>query len=176
MPSSWITLGTVAPGDVLRANSGTAAYNSVVGNINVAPRGILADSGTLTSTFGTSATHTVAQTITGMSLSVTYGANRWIAINALLNIYPNAGLQTMEVQFVRGSTTICTFTYDSAMLNASGSSAVTPRYVFSLPTGATETFTCKLRAVNANTQVSAFAAASGPTAPQRFYIEDLGQV
>jgi hypothetical protein len=31
---AWTTLGTVAPGDVLRANSGTAAYNSVIGNLN----------------------------------------------------------------------------------------------------------------------------------------------
>lgn len=34
----WTTLGTVSPGDVLRANSGTAAYNSIVGNLTeVAP-------------------------------------------------------------------------------------------------------------------------------------------
>jgi hypothetical protein len=32
---AWTTLGTVAPGDVLRANSGTAAYNNVIGNLNV---------------------------------------------------------------------------------------------------------------------------------------------
>ena len=31
---AWTTLGTVAPGDVLRANSGTAAYNNVIGNLN----------------------------------------------------------------------------------------------------------------------------------------------
>lgn len=31
----WINLGTVAPGDVLRANSGTAAYNSIIGNIRM---------------------------------------------------------------------------------------------------------------------------------------------
>jgi hypothetical protein len=29
---AWTNLGTVAPGDVLRANSGTAAYNGVIGN------------------------------------------------------------------------------------------------------------------------------------------------
>jgi len=32
---AWTTLGTVAPGDVLRANSGTAAYNGVIGNLNI---------------------------------------------------------------------------------------------------------------------------------------------
>ena len=32
---AWTTLGTVAPGDVLRANSGTAAYNNVIGNLTV---------------------------------------------------------------------------------------------------------------------------------------------
>jgi hypothetical protein len=32
---AWTTLGTVAPGDVLRANSGTAAYNNVIENLNV---------------------------------------------------------------------------------------------------------------------------------------------
>ena len=31
---AWTNLGTVAPGDVLRANSGTAAYNNVIGNLN----------------------------------------------------------------------------------------------------------------------------------------------
>ena len=31
---AWTTLGTVAPGDVLRANSGTAAYNNVIGNLD----------------------------------------------------------------------------------------------------------------------------------------------
>ncbi len=30
---AWTTLGTVAPGNVLRANSGTAAYNNVIGNL-----------------------------------------------------------------------------------------------------------------------------------------------
>jgi len=30
---AWTNLGTVAPGDVLRANSGTAAYNNVIGNV-----------------------------------------------------------------------------------------------------------------------------------------------
>jgi len=30
---AWTNLGTVAPGDVLRANSGTAAYNNVIGNL-----------------------------------------------------------------------------------------------------------------------------------------------
>ena len=38
---AWTTLGTVAPGDVLRANSGTAAYNNVIGNLNEAPRGVV---------------------------------------------------------------------------------------------------------------------------------------
>jgi hypothetical protein len=31
----WTTLGTVSPGDVLRANSGTAAYNTIIGNVKV---------------------------------------------------------------------------------------------------------------------------------------------
>jgi hypothetical protein len=30
---AWTNLGTVAPGDVLRASSGTAAYNNVIGNL-----------------------------------------------------------------------------------------------------------------------------------------------
>jgi len=34
MAKTYNTLGTVAPGDVLRANSGTAAYNGVITNIN----------------------------------------------------------------------------------------------------------------------------------------------
>jgi hypothetical protein len=34
MTWDYTTLGTVAPGDVLRANSGTAAYNNVIGNID----------------------------------------------------------------------------------------------------------------------------------------------
>jgi hypothetical protein len=31
---AWTNLGTVAPGDVLRASSGTAAYNNVIGNLS----------------------------------------------------------------------------------------------------------------------------------------------
>lgn len=34
MAKTYNTLGTVAPGDVLRANSGTAAYNDVLENVN----------------------------------------------------------------------------------------------------------------------------------------------
>jgi hypothetical protein len=34
MAKTYNTLGTVAPGDVLRANSGTAAYNNIIGNVN----------------------------------------------------------------------------------------------------------------------------------------------
>jgi hypothetical protein len=34
MAKTYNTLGTVAPGDVLRANSGTAAYNGVITNVN----------------------------------------------------------------------------------------------------------------------------------------------
>jgi len=37
---AWTNLGTVAPGDVLRANSGTAAYNNVIGNLGVLYGGV----------------------------------------------------------------------------------------------------------------------------------------
>jgi len=34
MAKTYNTLGTVAPGDVLRANSGTASYNGLITNVN----------------------------------------------------------------------------------------------------------------------------------------------
>lgn len=141
---------------------------------NYLPRGTLADSGLLSTTFATSSTHTTLQTITGMSISVAYGASRLLKVSASLHIYPNGGLQGVTLAFLRGSTQFWTFTYDQNMLNASASTPVTPiAFITSPSPGATETFTCKIAAASANTAVTAYAAAASQQY-MRFWVEDCG--
>ena len=70
---AWTTLGTVAPGDVLRANSGTAAYNNIIGNVtDIRAAQINVQSVTKTDTFSAStASNTETAAITGLSVTIT---------------------------------------------------------------------------------------------------------
>ena len=64
---AFVTLGTVAPGDVLRANSGTAAYNNVIGNINALSRGLLKYTATTAqTTFSTTTADLLTRTWTAV--------------------------------------------------------------------------------------------------------------
>jgi hypothetical protein len=66
---AWTTLGTVAPGDVLRANSGTAAYNNVIGNLDYLKAVTNIQSTTVNTAQSTTAI--VPTDISGLSVSIT---------------------------------------------------------------------------------------------------------
>ena len=72
---AFVTLGTVAPGDVLRANSGTAAYNNVIGNLaEFSPQ----------FTAWTSWTPTVSQ---AGARTITNQQSRFLQVGKLVNLY-----------------------------------------------------------------------------------------
>jgi hypothetical protein len=135
---------------------------------------VVSDTGNLTSTFTTSATHTTPQTITGMSLTPSFGANRKLRFEAELNIYPSGGQQAMNVTFFRGSTQLARCVYPTTMVDAAVSAYVTPSFIYdTASTSGSDTFTCRLSAWSSNTAVSTFANGS-VNAYNRFLISDIG--
>jgi len=107
---AFITLGTVAPGDVLRANSGTAAYNSVIGNVkDIRAAQINVQSVTKTDTTlpytNPLAAQTFSANITGLDVTITPTASTSkILVIASINIACNDA--SVGVRLMRGATAI----------------------------------------------------------------------
>jgi len=101
---AFITLGTVAPGDVLRANSGTAAYNNVIGNVqDIRAAQINVQSTVKTDTFSSSSGSFTD--VTGLSVSITpSSATSKVLVIATVNV----GVKANEgyLNLVRGSTNV----------------------------------------------------------------------
>jgi hypothetical protein len=103
---AFITLGTVAPGDVLRANSGTAAYNSVIGNVaDIRAAQINVKSTIKTDTF-TMASATFAD-VTGLSVQITpSAATSKVLVIVSIHLAGTAGGTNAFGKVVRDSTDI----------------------------------------------------------------------
>ena len=105
---AWTNLGTVAPGDVLRANSGTAAYNNVIGNV----KDIRAAQTNIVSTFKEDAfSRTTAQQtfvdITGLSVSITPSSSTSkVLITAVITCGSTGAGDYLMFKLLRGSTDI----------------------------------------------------------------------
>ncbi len=95
---AFTTLGTVAPGDVLRANSGTAAYNNVIGNV----KDIRAAQINVQQTFVTAATATTTSSgfadISGLSVNITPAFND---SKVLVIVHLNVGISTGQNTYYR---------------------------------------------------------------------------
>jgi hypothetical protein len=134
-----------------------------------APRGVLGKQ-TLTSSFGTSATHTTWQD-TGLSFSVSYGANRTLKATCSSGYYTAGGTQTIGVRFVRGSTVFATFNINAVAVNADNVLNLDNSAYITTSSAATETFKVQLQAAQTNAQVNQYGDAN---LLRMFFVEDIG--
>lgn len=125
---------------------------------------------TLTSTFSTSATHTVFQD-TGSSVTFTPSTLRLYKATYCGNPYPSGGLQAMVYQMVESSTVKAIWNLAPDALNSGNSFAVTLSTYFTAATNSATTYKIQLRGSSSNTAVSDYA--SSPQLRQ-FWIEDIG--
>ena len=126
---------------------------------------------TLTTQFSTSATHTTYQD-EGLSISVSYGPSRILAVSWQAFVYTPGGANSIFAQILRTSTAIVTYRYFAHSLNSGDTTMFLNRFVFSGPaTGSTETFKVQIKANTNNTQVSSYADA---LQPRYLLVEDLG--
>jgi hypothetical protein len=165
---AFITPGTAVAGEVLTA----ARWNQdVVANTIALPRGVLGVV-TLTSGFSTSATHTTFQDITGMSVSVSYEANRRLRVTIRVNPFPSAIPSDILYRVLRGSTEIARFYVDDSALTASVAQNITHSHVFNGPaTAGTETFKVQIANFNVNSPVTNYADGQYNS---QLIVEDVG--
>lgn len=139
------------------------------GLADASPRGILGKQ-TITSSFGTSATHTTFQD-TGLSISISYGANRTLKVTCSSGYYAAGGTQTIGLRFLRGSTQIAQFDVNGTAVNDSNVLNLDHTAYTTTSSAATETFKVQLRASNTNAQVNQYGDAN---LLRMFFIEDIG--
>jgi hypothetical protein len=123
----------------------------------------------LSTNFVTSATHTTFQD-EGLSISVSYQANRRLRVTWQGGLFAGGGAQRIQLQLLRTSTVLSTFVSPTTV-----NSLVTETYGFSTvfngpATAATETFKLQIAAYTSNTSVQS----SGSNSPRTLLIEDLG--
>ena len=124
----------------------------------------------LTTSFNTSATHTTFQD-EGLSVSVSYGPSRILAVSWQANLYCPGGTNVIQAKLIRGSTDLVLYDYAAHSLSTTAGTMFLNRFVLSGPaTAATETFKVQIRGTS-NTSVASYAAAS---IPRYLLIEDLG--
>jgi hypothetical protein len=124
----------------------------------------------LTTSFTTSATHTTSQD-EGLSLSVTYGASRWLRVTAQIQPWASGGSQAINFTMFRGTTSLRAFQFAAGAIGAGINSTTVTSVVAGPIAGATETFKLQIAAVSANTAVQSYGDANF----QRFLtVEDLG--
>ena len=162
---AFTTLGTVAPGDVLRANSGTAAYNNVIGNVRNAPRGLVGTPAISSFTSGVAVTTSVADS--GLSISVPMIAGRNYLMIASGELSSGGANVTVTLFVTDGSNTQLTLQATN-IPNAGVRQLASVRYIETA--AATGTVTRKIRA-SASTNSTLAAAADRPW---QFYVMDLG--
>lgn len=125
-----------------------------------------------TSNFTTSATHTTAQDVTGLSVTGTYAASRYLQMTARVSPQISGGGNDLIYSFVRGSTTVASFYFTSAALSTTEGRNHVLTHVFAGPSaGGTETFKVQLRAAVNNTSVQNNASS---TYVSQLTVEDVG--
>ena len=125
----------------------------------------------LTTDFATSSTHTTYQD-EGLSVSVSYGPSRILAVSWQCDLYVPGGTNGIQAQFFRTSTSIVKYSIASHSLSTTAGTNSLYRFVFNGPAvGATETFKVRIQAFPSNTAVNSYADA---TVPRYLLVEDLG--
>jgi hypothetical protein len=165
---AWQNPQSVATGDVLTASKWN---QDVVENTTSLPRGVIGDSGIISSQ------QTIASLsptdLTGYSCNATYGPNRILRVSLQASLFTSGGIQAVSYRVLRGSTTLRDFVI-TAEANAAGINLSQSHFViFTGPaTGATETFKAQLWALSTATNIVNFANATSN--PGRLIVEDLG--
>lgn len=126
---------------------------------------------TLTTPFGTSATHTTFQD-TGATLTITEISGRRYKITMLSNPYPNGGLQGVKFKLLRGATGLRENHYSSTVMDAGVALGVVIQFVYTSVASGSATYKMQMAALTANTQVTDYGDA---TFLRQFMIEDLGK-
>ena len=126
---------------------------------------------TLTTPFGTSATHTTFQD-TGATLTITEISGRRYKITMLSNPYPNGGLQGVKFNLLREATGLRENHYSSTVMDTGVALPVVIQFVYTSVASGSATYKMQMAALTANTQVTDFA---DPSFPRQFMIEDLGK-
>lgn len=150
---------TFTSGDVLTASQ-----------MNRLPWGIVGNQ-TLTTVFSTAATHTTFQD-NGATLTFTEVSGRAYRITYRGLVYPNGGLQTINLRFMRGTTALTQFNFPSTALDAANAFPFTMSTVYVSTASGSATYKVQMAAATANTQVSDYGDA---TYVRGFWIEDIGQ-
>lgn len=164
---AWTTLGTVAPGDVLRANSGTAAYNSVVGNLNIAPHGyvISAEITSDSSVFTGSVVN-----ITGLSISVPQVSGRYYLTLVRYEVVSTVSGDQILMTLTDGSNNALSRSVHNIAANGA---AVSGQFIFYEKAGSTATVTRKVRAIR-NSGTGDCKVQAAATYPSQIICLDLG--
>jgi hypothetical protein len=138
--------------------------------MNNLPFGIMG-SQSLTAGFATSAPHTTFQA-NGATLTITEISGRLYRINYMGYPYPNGGQQSIYYQFFRNATAI----KDSNVFSGMMSTVFAPNWytscIYLSTASGSSTFTMRMAAATANTQVTDFGSAASI---RQFWIEDLGK-
>jgi hypothetical protein len=101
---AWTNLGTVAPGDVLRANSGTAAYNNIIGNLNYLKPLTNVQQGTVNTSASYSTASTWQNTALAVTITPTFSTSKvLISMSAYLSV---ASGNLGNWRIVRGASTV----------------------------------------------------------------------
>ena len=125
----------------------------------------------LTTEFATSSTHTTFQD-EGLSVSVSYGPSRILAVSWQCLLYVPGGTNGIQAQILRTSTSIVKYSHASHSLSTTAGANYHHRFVFNGPAvGATETFKVRIKAFPSDTAVNSYADA---TVPRYLLVEDLG--
>jgi hypothetical protein len=160
---AFVTLGTVAPGDVLRANSGTAAYNNVIGNVNEAPRGVLARATRTTNQTGI----TTVTDITSMTVTFTAQTSRLYCVTFYCAQVAQAAATGFPAVLITDSSNTQVQVANMRLLDGDESFVCIKSY----ETGLSGSVTRKIRAnVNAG-NMGLYASA---TKPMVLVVEDIG--
>jgi hypothetical protein len=123
---AWTNLGTVAPGDVLRANSGTAAYNSIVGNLNEAPRGLIA---TARQTGANQGSITTVTDVTGVTVTFTAVASRYYVVEAAIVFAATAGTPALQSLQITNSAASVTYEQNISYFGIGGGNIASSRLI-----------------------------------------------
>jgi len=138
--------------------------------VNSLPFGVVARQ-SITSPFGTSAPHTTLQA-NGATLTINEVSGRLYRINYSGYPYPNGGLQSISYAFYRGAVQMKDSNVFSGMMSTGFASNLTWNFLYLSTASGSVTWTMRMAAFTANTQVSDFANA---LSIRQFWIEDLGK-
>lgn len=135
---------------------------------NYLPRGVI-NYQSLTTAYTTTGTHTTYQD-DGLSVSVTYGANRLLRVTYQSHMFGSGGNNQPVVQLLQGATTLKEFFYTAVTVTSANGLDVNAVVLVATTTAGTATFKSQIRGL-VNTAFQSFGAAGRP---RQLIVEDIG--